>query len=182
MSAAAVDPAREALSVLLGPAADRRPSDALPSRGALDARLATDPGDPRARLFSAIARLTTGDPAGARADLAAARAGAELDPALAAVSALALAQSGDEAGGIVLLDAALSTRPAGWLHALRGTLRLGRGDLPGARADLDSAVTTEPSAWVLAQRADVLNRMGFYRDALADLVKVQALIPDGAAP
>lgn len=182
MSAAAADPAREALSVLLGPAADRRPADALPSRAALDARLASDPGDPHARLLSAIARLTMGDPAGARADLAAARTGADLDPALVAVSALARAQSGDEAGGIALLDAALSKRPAGWLHALRGTLRLGRGDLPGAREDLDSAVTAEPSAWVLAQRADVLNRMGFYRDALADLVKVQALIPDGAAP
>ncbi len=182
MSQAAADPAREALSVLLGPAAGARPADALPSRGVLDSTLSRDPGDAKARLLSAVSRLTTGDPAGARADLAAARAEGGLEPALAAVEALARAQAGDEAGGISVLDAALSKRPAGWLHALRGTLRLGLGDLPGSRADLDAAAAAEPSAWVLSQRADVLNRMGFYRDALADLVKVQALIPDGAAP
>ena len=149
---------------------------------ALERTLATAPGEPRARLFRAVALLSAGDGEGARADLDAAGEGGALAPALLAVRALLHAQRGEETEGAALLDRALAARPAGWLHALRGTLRRGLGDLPGARADLDRAVAEEPSAWALAQRADVLNRSGFYRDALADLSRAAELAPGSAAP
>ena len=152
------------------------------ARAALERVLAARPGEPLALLFSAVARLSAGDGDGAAADLDAAGDGGGLAPALLAVRALLLAQRGEEAAGAALLDRALAARSAGWLHALRGTLRRGMGDLPGARADLDRAVAEEPSAWALAQRADVLNRSGFYRDALADLSRAAELAPGSAAP
>ena len=152
------------------------------ARAALERVLSSEPREPRARLLSAVARLSAGDAGGAEEDLDAAGGGGALAPALTAVRALLLAQRGEEAAGEALLDRALDESPAGWLHALRGTLRRGLGDLPGARADLDAAVAEEPSAWALAQRADVLNRSGFYRDALADLARAAELAPGSAAP
>jgi tetratricopeptide (TPR) repeat protein len=234
---ARLDPSREALNALLGPAAASRPdwesaaraegadaetrlwraralnalgrpADALAelaqapgaeaavvaaearlilgesdgARAALDRALAAEPRLPAARLLSAVARLTAGELDAAEADLELASAAGPLLAAARAVRALALAQRGDERGGEALLSRALAERPAGWLFALRGTLRRGLGDLAGARADLDEAVKTEESAWALAQRADVLNRSGFYRDALADLARAAALAPGSASP
>jgi tetratricopeptide (TPR) repeat protein len=152
------------------------------AQAALDRAVAADPRDARARLLSAVSRLAAGQPDAALSDLDAASASAPLDGALAAVRALALAQRGEEAAGAAVLDAAVRARPAGWLKALRGTMRRSLGDLAGARADLDAAVAEEPSAWALSQRADVLNRCGFYRDALKDLERAAALAPGSAAP
>ena len=152
------------------------------ARSALDRALAAEPSGAAARLLSAVARLSAGELDSAASDLDLAVAPGPLGPALLAARALLLAQRGDEAGGEALLSRALGETPAGWLHALRGTLRRGLGDLAGARLDLDRAVEEEPSAWALAQRADVLNRSGFYRDALKDLARAAELAPGSAAP
>lgn len=202
---APVDPAREALNALLGPSPASRASwearlsrapdnalaaaeahlmrgDAGAARAALDRALAEEPGSAPARLLSAVARLSAGELDAAASDLDLALNPGPLSPALLAARALLLAQRGEERAGEALLTRALIERSAGWLHALRGTLRRGLGDLAGARADLDLAVREEPSAWALAQRADVLNRSGFYRDALKDLERAAELAPGSAAP
>ena len=156
--------------------------DAAAARAALDGLLAAEPGSAAARLLSAVARLAAGELDAAAADLDRAAAPGALGPALLAARSLLLAQRGEERAGEALLGRALAERPAGWLYALRGTLRRGLGDLAGARRDLDLAVEAEPSAWALAQRADVLNRSGFYRDALKDLALAAELAPGSAAP
>ena len=180
--------ALEALAGLSGAAALRAEAEArLPlgelaaARSALDAALSLAPKDPQARLLSASTRLASGDLEGAGADLDAAEAAAAPREAALAARALLMAQSGREADGVALLDQAIKAAATGWLHALRGTLRRGLGDLPGARADLDRAVETEASPWVLAARADVLTRSGFYKDALKDLERASALAPGSAA-
>jgi tetratricopeptide (TPR) repeat protein len=152
------------------------------ARAALDRAVALEPRWAPARLLSAVVRLSHGELDAAAADLDLSDAPGALAPAMLAVRALVAAQSGDERAGEALLTRALAAADAGWLRALRGTLRRGLGDLPGARVDLDAAVAAEPSAWALAQRADVLNRSGFYRDALKDLTAAAALAPGSAAP
>ena len=48
--------------------------------------------------------------------------------------------------------------------------------------DLNRAVEGLPTPWVYSQRADVLNRHGFFKEALKDLDRVCAMLPDSAQP
>jgi len=68
-------------------------------------------------------------------------------------------------------------KDAGYVLALKGLVERQMGDLEGSRASLDRAIQALPSPWMFSHRADVLNRMGFYREALKDLKRLSELAP-----
>jgi tetratricopeptide (TPR) repeat protein len=73
-------------------------------------------------------------------------------------------------------------RGAPFLIGLRGLLARQSGKLEDGLRDLSEAIEKEPLPWLLSHRADVLNRMGFFKEALADLGRLSSLAPAGPEP
>ncbi len=101
------------------------------------------------------------------------------------------------ARSMIALSWAGAGKPARALRGLEAAARSGGGDAPYAWAlkgmverqmgklneSLDSlklALRKDPSPWILSHSADVLNRMGFYEEALKDLAAMSTLAPESA--
>lgn len=135
----------------LAEAGDARP-------GLLDRAVALEPGEPRWRLWRALASLAARGPA--RAALSDAEAAGE-GAVAGAARAAALRRLGLPRRALRALDAALTAAPdEAWLYRLRGRLRLDAGDLEGFVSDacgelaLDDALGTFSRALGDAPRYD----------------------------
>jgi tetratricopeptide (TPR) repeat protein len=111
--------------------------------------LELDPGDAAARRTRASMRLSTGDAAGARADLDQLLEKAPGDSDLLRLRALAREAQGDPKGALADLDAALAAGTAAGLvdahlQFRRGGLLLALGNPEAAEAALSDAIRLDP--------------------------------------
>jgi tetratricopeptide (TPR) repeat protein len=148
----------------------------------LERAIALDPAWPWARLLRAVCLLAQGRLDQAKPELALAAKRPESRAAALAIEAIGEGQSGHPQRGIDLLTRALAGGERGWLFGMRGMLRRDLEDLPGSIEDFNRAEKLERSPWIYSHRADVLNRTGFYREALADLESLAKLLPSSAEP
>jgi tetratricopeptide (TPR) repeat protein len=100
-----------------------------------------------------------------------------------ALLGLSLAGRGRISEGRKALEAAVRDGGrAPLLLGLRGLVARQEGRYEESLRDLTEALDGEPMPWLFSHRADLLNRMGFYKEALADLKKLSELAPSGPEP
>ncbi|HEX4048950.1 MAG TPA: tetratricopeptide repeat protein, partial [Elusimicrobiota bacterium] len=155
------------------------PADAEKDLGAAVAR---DPDWAWARLLRAVCRLSAGDPKGAEADLRRALRSREAAPAAAGVYALLEGQRGRPRRGLARLERSAGARPSAFALGARAMLKRDLGDLAGSLQDFNRAAELEASPWIYSQRADVLNRTGFFKEAVEDARRAGALLPSSPQP
>ena len=148
----------------------------------LSAAIAKDPEWPWARLLRAVCRLSAGDTNGAESDLRRALRSREAAPAASGVYALLEGQRGRARQGLARLERAAGARSSAFVLGARAMLRRDLGDLAGSLEDFNRAAELEASPWIYSQRADVLNRTGFFKEAVEDARRAGALLPASPQP
>jgi tetratricopeptide (TPR) repeat protein len=148
----------------------------------LGTAISLDPSWPWSRLLRAVCRLSAGEMAGAETDLRTALRSPAAASAAAGVYALLEGQRGEPKRGLARLRLAAAARPSAFVLGARAMLRRDAGDLAGSLEDFNRAAGLEASPWIYSQRADVLNRTGFFKEAVEDARRAGALLPDSPQP